>query len=143
MSAYTDAATEGMIIRLFKTEGRSSRADFWWLVVATWVFTGVAGIFTYLPYVNMVVCPLIMLWIAISLFTCSIRRFHDMNKSGAPAVIIWLVIAAGIPTALLVDQQIGSLMTLGGYLVLLAVMSIKGDLGTNSYGPVNVIAPLA
>jgi uncharacterized membrane protein YhaH (DUF805 family) len=104
-----------------KFTGRSGRAEFWWFFLANLIVAvvlsllGQASTFFYIIYV------LYGLALIIPGIAVSVRRLHDINRSG------WWVLIALIPIV--------------GAIVLLVFHATAGDRGSNNYGPLPL--PLA
>ena len=105
-------------LRLFK--GRLERTEYWFgylvLVVTLLPFTSIS------PLNKLIEIPvfklLVLSYMFLFIFSLSIRRLHDLNKSG------WLSLLLAIP---IVD-----------FFVALYIGFWAGDMGTNNFGkPVN------
>ena len=98
--------------KFFIFTNRASRSEYWWFILFYTIF---ASIPTFVPNENLVVFGYIMsLLLFIPGIAVTVRRLHDINKSG------WFILISLIPI-------------LGSIIVL--VMTIeKGTLGKNRFG---------
>ena len=98
--------------KFFIFTNRASRSEYWWFILFYTIF---ASIPTFVPNENLVVFGYIMsLLLFIPGIAVTVRRLHDVNKSG------WFILISLIPI-------------LGSIIVL--VMTIeKGTLGKNRFG---------
>ena len=98
--------------KIFIFTNRASRSEYWWFILFYTIF---ASIPTFVPNENLVVFGYIMsLLLFIPGIAVTVRRLHDINKSG------WFIFISLIPI-------------LGSIIVL--VMTIeKGTLGKNRFG---------
>lgn len=96
-------------------EGRASRAEFWWFFLFSLVLGVICSFFgkfgTILSYIISIALLLPNLGL-------SVRRLHDINKSG------WLVLLGLIPIV--------------GTIILIIWLAKVGDTTENQYGPVPV-----
>ena len=92
-------------------KGRASRSEYWWFTL----FTYIISIPSYLPNETVqVLSGLGALIILLPILAVTVRRFHDINKSG------WLVLISLIP--------------LIGAIILLVMLIERGTLGKNRFG---------
>ena len=92
-------------------KGRASRSEYWWFTL----FTSIISIPSYLPNETVqVLSGLGSLIILLPMLAVTVRRFHDINKSG------WLVLISLIP--------------LIGAIILLVMLIERGTLGKNRFG---------
>lgn len=138
--------------RHFEFSGRSSRAEFWLVLgasfaalIATIVLDLALGNYR-IPYLTVVLGLLLTLpWYAVSA-----RRFHDRNLSGK-----WLLIPMGAAVLspvcaflaganaytstgtffLLIERFADKIAYLGGMATLIALGTLPGDDAANDYGP--------
>lgn len=97
-------------------EGRAGRGEFWWWILAVWIFEVVValilgrgeGLLAFIAYVIYIV-----LWLATIAVGC--RRLHDTGKSG------WLQLLLLIPCV--------------GAIILIFFWVQPGTPGDNMYGP--------
>jgi uncharacterized membrane protein YhaH (DUF805 family) len=95
-------------------EGRASRPAFWWWTLFSILVAVAANI------VDAIIgAPILSILVALGLFlpnlSVSVRRLHDIDKTG------WWILIGLIP--------------LIGFIVLIIFYLQKGDPGENSYGP--------
>jgi uncharacterized membrane protein YhaH (DUF805 family) len=123
ISASSASSAIGWMIlayrRIRDVKGRSSRKEFWFLVLSIFITLVSSGIVentifrqTFLFALIMVIY---MLAAAFAFLTAQIRRFHDQGRSG------WFVLLNLIPYV--------------GWLIALAFMLVDGTPGDNRFGP--------
>lgn len=98
-------------------EGRSRRRDFWLFVLMCFLISAAAAMVeaALLGLLGGALVGLINLFHLVPWLAASVRRLHDINKTG------WWMLLMAIP--------------LLGHLVLLIMQCIPGDKGPNQYGP--------
>ncbi|WP_260484252.1 DUF805 domain-containing protein [Sphingomicrobium flavum] len=139
--------------KYFQLHGRSPRAEYWWF----WLLYMVVGIITALfdelaglndPHAPFTLSTPVSLTLLVPSITVTVRRLHDINKSG------WLVLGYGlaiyVPLIVLFLTPVGwvLLFATGGAAVFLAVGAIiliglkflfmmvqDSNPGDNLYGP--------
>ena len=90
---------------------RASRSEYWWWAL----LTSVISIPSYLPYENFqVVAGLVWIVIFLPTIAVTVRRLHDLNKSG------WFILISLIPIL--------------GTLILIFILIERGTLGKNRFG---------
>lgn len=130
------------IEKRFNWQDRACRSEFWWFYLATIIIGIIASLFNAIPLIGQVIALVINIaiwWLSI---VASIRRLHDIDKSG-----FWILLPAGASivgiTMLAIGLFGGSdlLFALGiivglggtGYMIFLLVQ--PGTPGPNKYGP--------
>ena len=102
--------------KYFEFEGRSGRQEFWMFVVFNIVFSIAASIIDSILGLSYVFSSLYGLAVFLPGLGVSVRRLHDIGKSG------WMVLVSLIPIA--------------GIIWLIVLWAKEGDMSNNSYGPV-------
>ncbi|MBU93088.1 MAG: DUF805 domain-containing protein [Chloroflexi bacterium] len=98
--------------KFFIFTNRASRSEYWWFILFYTIF---ATIPTFIPNENVVVFGYIMsLLLFIPGIAVTVRRLHDINKSG------WFILISLIPI-------------LGSIIVLVMIIE-RGTLGKNRFG---------
>ncbi len=120
---FTEAVRTAIMERYADFQGRSRRSEYWWfylfqvlLSFAGQILAGILG--AILPILGLIVAILLVvafLGLLIPGIAVSIRRLHDLDKSGW-----WLLIG---------------LIPLVGLIVLLYFFCSKGTDGDNRFGP--------
>ncbi|MGN8853213.1 DUF805 domain-containing protein [Anaerobiospirillum succiniciproducens] len=130
------------IEKRFNWQDRACRSEFWWFYLATVAIGIIASLFNTIPLIGQVISLVINIaiwWLSI---VASIRRLHDIDKSG-----FWILLPSGASivgiTMLAIGLFGGSdlLFALGiivglggtGYMIFLLVQ--PGTPGPNKYGP--------
>jgi uncharacterized membrane protein YhaH (DUF805 family) len=89
-------------------DGRASRPEYWWFVLAVVVVTGIVS------FVSEFLAGLVYLALLLPILAAAARRLHDIGKSA------WLLLIGLIP--------------LIGGLILLYFHVLRGNEGSNEYG---------
>lgn len=130
------------IEKRFNWQDRACRSEFWWFYLATVAIGIIASLFNAIPLIGQVIALVINIaiwWLSI---VASIRRLHDIDKSG-----FWILLPAGASIVGIIMLAIGLfggsdlLFALGiivglggtGYMIFLLVQ--PGTPGPNKYGP--------
>ena len=140
--------------------GRATRAEYWWWTLATTAIVVVLGVLASFLPVLYTVEPLFALAIFLPTWAVTMRRLHDIGKSGwwilpwiivgsvsGIIVVVGAVLAFGL--AFLGDLLGDGGLTAIGYVVLIVGLvpyagtllwivvwlSRQGDAGANRYGP--------
>lgn len=101
--------------------GRSSRSEYWWYVLFTFIVGVVISVvFSFSQDVNMIVSCVVNLALLLPGLGLCVRRLHDIGKSG------WWVFLAFIP--------------LVGAIILIVWFCKESMPGENEYGPVPNLA---
>lgn len=99
--------------------GRSTRADYWWVMLAAFLFGICLGIVTTVLKLDVktagAIEGLISLAILVPSLALTVRRLHDINKSG------WFILIALVPFV-------------GGLILFIFTLLDSVDEG-NTYGP--------
>ena len=96
-------------------DGRASRQEYWMFVLFNLIFSLAANFIDYLIGSYGVMSGIYGLVLFVPSLAVSVRRLHDVNKSG------WMILVALIP--------------LIGFIWLLVLMVTEGTPGENQYGP--------
>ena len=130
------------IEKRFNWQDRACRSEFWWFYLATVAIGIIASLFNAIPLIGQVIALVINIaiwWLSI---VASIRRLHDIDKSG-----FWILLPAGASIVGIIMLAIGLfggsdlLFALGiivglggtGYMIFLLVQ--PGTPGPDKYGP--------
>jgi uncharacterized membrane protein YhaH (DUF805 family) len=95
-------------------EGRASRTEFWMFVLFNIIFSIAANVLDYLFGTYYVFSGIYSLAVLIPSLAVSVRRLHDINKSG------WMILVSLIPII--------------GFIWLLILFIMEGTPGENQYG---------
>jgi len=111
----------GKAIRLgfsnyFTFSGRATRAEYWWWMLFTTLF----GL---IPFASLVVL--------IPSLAVSVRRLHDINRSGW-----WLLLLSGLPVivSMVLGFQFFIYLLMIDWIVLIVATCLRGHDGSNKYG---------
>ncbi|MCR5536063.1 MAG: DUF805 domain-containing protein [Succinivibrio sp.] len=170
---FIDAVSTCLLKKYHSFEGRASRSEFWWFMLffmicfvltelsveVFWLLLTQAGILVEqnmpallglaLPYLSLCIVCLILLT---PLAAVTVRRMHDVNKSGKlillPTVVMLVSILSALaaksfeqPTLLMFGAALSSL---AGILAIACFMMtlIKGTSGPNRFGADPLFADL-
>lgn len=139
--SFTDAI-KTCFRRYFQISGRASRPEFWWwfvfLLLVQFLTSFLLGPFPFLALVN----TFISFFLYVPTITVTMRRFHDMNRSGLWA-LLWLlpyaVLAVDLHRSEFVDL-LGPLMIVGQGVVLIWC-SFAGTTGPNRFDAGSTAGP--
>ncbi len=95
--------------------GRAGRTEFWMFVLFNFIFAVAANIIDYILGTGYVFSTLYSLIVLVPSIAVSVRRLHDINKSG------WLLLVGLIPVI--------------GIIWLIVLFVSEGTPGENQYGP--------
>ena len=130
------------IEKRFNWQDRACRSEFWWFYLATIVIGIIASLFNAIPLIGQVISLVISIaiwWLSI---VASIRRLHDIDKSG-----FWLLLPAGASivgiTMLAIGLfggsdllfALGFIVAIGGSAYMIFLLVQPGTPGPNKYGP--------
>lgn len=131
--------------KFFTITGRACRSEYWWFVLFVFIAHLVLSFCAVFPVIGELAGGVGSLLVLIPFITVSIRRMHDLDKSGLwllfPAflivIAIFLVLYGALATA-------GILFFLGIVLILASAVSViiiallmaqPGTYGQNRFGP--------
>ena len=130
------------IEKRFNWQDRACRSEFWWFYLATIVIGIIASLFNAIPLIGQVISLVISIaiwWLSI---VASIRRLHDIDKSG-----FWLLLPAGASIVGIIMIVMGVLggsdllfalgfiVAIGGSAYMIFLLVQPGTPGPNKYGP--------
>jgi uncharacterized membrane protein YhaH (DUF805 family) len=110
-----EAWKQVVVRRYAQFTGRSGRPEFWWFFLANFIIALVLGLLGLVSVAFAVIYGIYALALLIPSLAVSIRRLHDINRTG------WWVLLALIP--------------LVGGIVLLVFHATAGDPTVNRFGP--------
>jgi uncharacterized membrane protein YhaH (DUF805 family) len=158
MVEFIDAIKRGFQ-NYFKFSGRATRAEYWWFILFTQLISFVAIV----PIIGWIIAPLVSLGSIIPSISLSVRRLHDIGKSGW-----WMMTLVGISFIWIIwiislidklsglenwgegksdafwEEFLASFLVTGGILAIVGIAITigwvvwfvrKGDKGPNKYGP--------
>jgi uncharacterized membrane protein YhaH (DUF805 family) len=127
--------------RFFDFSGRSARSEYWWFYLLTVVLSIIGTLIDGVvdPESEMSVGVAGMLLGLVTLvpwLSVSVRRLHDLNKSGWNLLrpFVGLVVFIGLGVFGSVGMLLGGLFFLGTCIWLLVLMCLPGTPGPNPYG---------
>lgn len=122
-------------------QGRARRSEFWWWMLFTVPFTGVVALSS-----SPVLISVLSLLFLLPHSAVSVRRLHDLGRSGAwllglfallvgPSLLALLVLSGGAFGAGLAVLLVGEIVGGVAALAFLVAMALPGRPGSNVYGP--------
>ncbi len=100
--------------RYAKFDGRASRAEFWWFVLANFLIYIVLAVLMNITSLFVVLYFVYAIGTIIPAIAVAIRRLHDTNKSG------WFLLIGLIPFV--------------GFIILIVFYATEGTNGPNDHG---------
>ena len=71
-----------LIKKIFNVSDRAPRSEFWWFMLAIFIFNFLGGLIMLVPLIGMLVYFVLSIWLFIAQITATVRRLHDVNKRG-------------------------------------------------------------
>jgi uncharacterized membrane protein YhaH (DUF805 family) len=112
---FSEAVQKGLA-NVGNFEGRSSRAEFWWFVLAVWVIEFVLVLITnaiFRGFLGNLIVFVVWIVAFLAILSVAIRRLHDVGQSG------WMAILWFIPCIFLIPLY----------------FAVQPSQGPNQYGP--------
>ena len=125
-------------------EGRASRSEYWWYVLALFILGLVVGLATFplgfIPYASNVVTIVFFLAVLIPSLAVTVRRLHDAGLNAwwllgyAPAVIYNILRFASDSDTSGIVLSVAAVSVICN-IVLIVLMVLPSNEGDNKYGP--------
>lgn len=120
--------------------GRARRAEYWYFMLFNLILTAVAGVLDQM--VGMELTPfstIVSLVLFLPMLAVSVRRLHDLDKSGwwllAPTLgVVVMIPAFASLEAAIVLLWLGGLIAFGTGVLLLVWFLSRGTMGANRFG---------
>lgn len=149
---FINSLVLGFKVKAFYFYGRSSRSEFWYFYVTSWLVLALSFVLGLIPMVGQLIQAVLIILVAVCQITATIRRLHDINKPGfltaIPYVLPLFYMLARQPVHALYPESIWVLTLLeilcgASLLGLLLLCALPGTKGDNKYGtdPLNHQAP--
>lgn len=142
-SPLVQALVLGFKVKALHFYGRSSRSEFWYFYLTSWLLLGISFGLGWVPTVGSLLQAMLILVIVVCQITATIRRLHDTNLPGffaaVPYVLPLIYALARQPVHALYPESVWVLTVLEG-LCLLSWVGLwilcarKGSQGANRYG---------
>lgn len=113
---FMDAVKRALTVNYFNFEGRASRSEYWWFALFQCVLSWLIQIIVGTGTVGTTILCIIGLALFMPGLGLSVRRLHDINKSG------WWVLLGFIPIV--------------GWIIYIVWTCKPSDVTSNQYGPV-------
>ena len=149
MIQFQDAVKSCMTVNYRNFKGRAPRSEYWWFMLFYGIVNAVSSQISAIAYIG----PIASLAISIAMFipylAVSVRRFHDLDKSGMPAILA-IIMPPVLSLLATVFGVLGLLLLSEGMLTLSAVLWLltaaaaiyliiqtvrPGTTGDNQFGP--------
>ncbi len=148
-----------LISKIFNVSDRAPRSEFWWFMLAVFIFNFLGGLIMLVPLIGMLVYFVLSLWLFIAQITATVRRLHDVNKRGwwmlLPSVgviaiftLVLMAVGGSIFTGYYDEEQVEALLVdMSGILTAMVLVTLvlsvivlvflikKGTTGPNRFGP--------
>ena len=105
----------------FNFKGRAGLAEYWYFVLFNFIICVILGIIDNIVGAKSIIVYVYSLAVLIPSLGLTVRRLHDIGKSG------WMILVSLIP--------------LVGAIWLIVLLAKKGDPKDNEFGPAEVAAP--
>lgn len=132
----------------FKISGRSTPAEFWWVVLAMFIANiALSTVYSVIASdttgsrISVIVYALGMLALLVPFYTLTLRRLHDTNKTGfwlvgyVAAIVIPLLASLVIPLLGALILIPFSFILIGLHITLFVFCVLPSNPGSNMYGP--------
>ena len=131
--------------KFFTLRGRACRSEYWWFVLFAFIANLILSFIAVFPIVGELAGFIGSLAILIPFISVSVRRMHDLEKSG-----LWLLFPGVLIVAAIFFVVFGALSTAGllfllgiililaacvAVLVIVLLLAQYGSYGENRYGP--------
>lgn len=114
---FKEAVVRALTANYCNFSGRSSRSEYWWYALFAFLLGIVISIvFSFSENMSTIVSSIVSLALLLPGLGLSVRRLHDINKSG------WWILVGLIPVA--------------GIIILIVWFCKDSDPTDNNYGPV-------
>ncbi len=137
MVSFGKAIKTCLIDKIFNYQDRGSRSEFWWFILFTWLMSLVLAPLQLFFLVGQIIAFIFSIWLFLASVSVSVRRMHDLNRSGWWLLFPYACMILGGIVALTGLVHIGiALLILGGIAIiaLWIMMIFRGTAGTNRFG---------
>lgn len=114
--SFGDAVKRALTVNYCNFDGRSSRSEYWWYALAIFILSFVINLIFGQSNAGMIVSGIVSLALLLPGLGLTVRRLHDIGKSGW-----WIFI---------------NLIPLVGWIIFIVWMAKESDMVPNQYGPV-------
>ena len=111
----------GVFQNYFNFKGRAGLAEYWYFVLFNFIICVILGIIDNIVGAKSIIVYVYSLAVLIPSLGLTVRRLHDIGKSG------WMILVSLIP--------------LVGAIWLIVLLAKKGDPKDNEFGPAEAAAP--
>ncbi|MCM1522648.1 MAG: DUF805 domain-containing protein [Muribaculaceae bacterium] len=119
--SFKDAVVRALTVNYCNFEGRSSRSEYWWFCLFTFILGAVVSvIFSFSETLETIVTSVVWLALLLPSIGVGVRRLHDIGRTG------WWLLISFIP--------------LVGAILLIIWFVRDSDPQPNQYGPVPNLA---
>ena len=114
--SFVDAVKRALTVNYFNFEGRASRSEYWWFSLFTFLCSAILMAIFGDGTFGSILRGLVSLALFIPSLGLSVRRMHDINRSG------WWILIALVPIV--------------GWIIYIVWACKQSDVNPNQYGPV-------
>lgn len=146
MVSFIDAVKICALRKPVTIKGRAPRSEFWWYYLAIVLAGFVFGLLSLIPFLGQLLYLAFTIFSIVTTFTVTVRRLHDINRSGwwiisvyLAFAVMFLIAAIGIVAGSETIISLGFILGGGAafilYIVLLVFSVLPGTKGPNRFGP--------
>lgn len=137
MVSFGQSIKRCLIGKPFNYHDRAPRSEFWWFILFSWLLSIVLTPLQMMFFIGQVIAAIAGLWLFLSSISVSVRRMHDLNRSGLWLLFPYACMLLALIIALMGMMPVGVvLLILGGIsiIALWIMMIFRGTVGPNRYG---------
>lgn len=155
MVTFKEAALLGLRYRVLDFKGRSSRSEYWFLMLLGLIANAVLTIVELVPLLGPLISIVCQLYLSVATISVSVRRLHDTNRRGWWVLLPYAVAFIGVFVCvffleLITDDSFRSpednpefmtaliglvIVMIASFIYLIVLCALKGNDGDNRFGP--------
>ena len=155
MVTFKEAALLGLRYRVLDFKGRSSRSEYWFLMLIGLIANAVLTIVEIVPLLGPLISIVCQLYLSVATISVSVRRLHDTNRRGWWVLLPYAVAFIGVFVGvffleLITDDSFRSpednpefmtaliglvIVMIASFIYLIVLCALKGNDGDNRFGP--------
>ena len=133
--------------KIFTLRDRAPRSEFWWFMLGAFLLNIILEILNIVPILGQLLCLIGGIWLLIASISVSVRRLHDLDKSGWWLLFPYLAFFVGLivmAVGMALSSDINGTAVAGfviigvgiiSVFVLWIMMIVRGTVGPNRFGP--------
>ncbi len=137
MVSFGQAIKTCFIGKIFNYHDRAPRSEFWWFILFSWILSIIMAPLQMVVVIGQLLAIVVGFWMFIASISVSVRRMHDLNRSGWWLLFPYFCFFVGAIVAVMNFIVLGfTIMALGGIvtIALWIMMIFRGTIGANRYG---------